>query len=69
MAKYNDMFNDKYTYLDLHLMFEEAVQEVQDAEVYDKVAKYFYDKYGWKDEFFDDCMEEFWTDSVSRMFL
>lgn len=31
MAKYNDMFNDKYTYLDLHLMFESALEDAQDA--------------------------------------
>lgn len=88
MAKYYDMFNDVYSYLDLHLMFESAVEEAQDAleiehdfeeftnaeelaltEEYDKVAKDFYDKYGWKDEFFDECDEDFFTDSLSRMLL
>lgn len=31
MAKSTDTFNDKYTYLDLHLMFEDALEEAQDA--------------------------------------
>lgn len=47
------------------LEIEHDFEELTDAEklalteVYDKVEEDFYDKYGWKDEFWEECLDNF----------